>query len=77
MKAFTLLSSLAASVFALNAPRNGDTQVIPLDSPLLTSEVQGEHVLPRMSQTESVFHCQTSFKVLPFADPKTAQSEKQ
>jgi hypothetical protein len=56
MKAFTLLSTLATVAFSLNTPQNGDTQVIPLDSPLLTSDVQGEHVLPRMSQTELVSH---------------------
>jgi hypothetical protein len=52
MKSLTLLFTWATLATALNAPLNGDTQVIPLDSPLITSDVQGEHVLPRMSQTE-------------------------
>lgn len=56
MKALTLVSALLATAYA--APENAaspgsvhDTQVIPLDNPLMRSNVQGEKVLPRMSQS--------------------------
>jgi hypothetical protein len=54
MKALTLVSALLATAFAEEAALPGssrDTQVIPLDNPLSRSTVQGEKVIPRMSQS--------------------------
>jgi len=60
MKTFTIISALLATAFADPSVENTaspgaiqDTQVIPLDNPLMRSTVQGEKVLPRMSQSKA------------------------
>jgi hypothetical protein len=65
MKALTLVSTLLATAYAvpvadvltaesteISPAGIQDTAVIPLDDPLMRSTIQGEKVLPRMSQSK-------------------------